>query len=124
MSELSEGIRDRMRAALPPALKTRDKTAVAALRSALASIENAEAVATPESPIPVISEGAIAGASAGLGSADVPRRVLSETQVADIVRQEILDRRGAADAYEQTGHNEHARRLRDEADVLAGFLAN
>jgi uncharacterized protein YqeY len=39
-----ETVRDRLRAALPAALKARDSVAVAALRSALAAIDNAEAV--------------------------------------------------------------------------------
>ena len=39
----SASVRERLRAALPPALKARDAVAVAALRSALAAIDNAEA---------------------------------------------------------------------------------
>lgn len=39
-----ESVRDRLRRALPAALKARDRLAVAALRSTLAAIDNAEAV--------------------------------------------------------------------------------
>jgi hypothetical protein len=59
----------RLRLALTAALRARDMTAVAALRSALAAIGNAEAV-----PVPPASSGAAsaAGASAaGRGSSHV-----------------------------------------------------
>lgn len=122
MAQPISGIRDRMRAALPVAIKQRDTTTVMALRSALAAIENAEAVPTAETPAPIIGRGEIAGAAVGLGAGDVPRRGLSETQVAEIVRREISDRHQAADIYERAGRNDHARELRDEADVLTGQL--
>jgi len=111
-----------MRAALPTAMKRRDTTTVTALRSALSAIENAEAVSTPETPVPIIGDGEIAGAAVGLGAGDVPRRALSETQVAEIVRQEISDRHQAADLCERAGRSDHARQLRDQADVLTGHL--
>jgi uncharacterized protein len=111
-----------MRAALPAAMKRRDTTTVTALRSALAAIENAETVSTPETPVPIIGDGEIAGAAPGLGAGDVPRRDLSETEVAGIVRREIADRHQAADLYDRAGRSDHARQLRDEADVLTGYL--
>lgn len=37
------GLRERLRGALPAAIKARDAAAVAALRSALAAVDNAEA---------------------------------------------------------------------------------
>ena len=49
--EGTEDIRTRLRRALPAAMKARDQTTVAALRSALAAIDNAEAVEVgPTSP--------------------------------------------------------------------------
>jgi hypothetical protein len=111
-----------MRAALPAAMKQRDTTTVTALRSALAAIENAEAVPGAETPAPIIGNSGIAGGAVGLGAGDVPRRDLSETQVAEIVRREISDRHQAADLYERAGRDDHARELRDQADVLTGQL--
>jgi hypothetical protein len=122
MSQQSDGIRDRMRAALPAAMKARDTATVSVLRSALAAIENAEAVELPEAPSPIIGDGAIAGAAVGLGATEVARRNLTETQVADIVRTEIADRRHAATGYERVGRDDNARKLRDEASVLADYL--
>ncbi len=114
-------LRDRLRAALPPAIKARDRYAVAALRSALAAIENAEAVAPP--PPPRLQEGVIAGATAGHSSGEATRVDLSEDQVAAIVRAEVDERRAAAGDYARAGQGERAARLTAEADVLAGHLA-
>jgi uncharacterized protein len=113
-------LRDRLRAALPPAIKSRDRDAVAALRSALAAIENAEAVAPP--PPARLREGVIPGATAGLGSGEAGRAELSDDEIAAIVRAEVDERRVAAGDYAHAGKHERAARLTAEADVLAGHL--
>lgn len=123
MSGPSEGappLHTRLRGALPAALKARDQVAVAALRSALAAIDNAQAVAAPPAPR---SGGVIAGAVAGLGAGEAPRRDLSPADVAAIVRAEVADRRAAAADYERAGQVDAATRLTAEADVLAALLA-
>jgi uncharacterized protein len=66
-------IRIRMRRALTAAMKARDQRAVAALRSALAAIDNAEAVEAAGEGHPP-GEGRIAGAVLGVGAAEVARR--------------------------------------------------
>jgi uncharacterized protein len=113
-------LRDQLRAALPAAMKDRDPAAVAALRSALAAIDNAEAVAP--SPLAGLQEGVIPGATAGLGSAEAPRVELTEDEIAAIVRAEVDERRAAAGEYAQAGHTDRAARLTAEADALAGHL--
>lgn len=114
-------LRTRLQQALPTALKARDTAAVAALRSALAAIDNAHAVAAPPTPR---SGAVIAGAVTGLGAGDAQRRNLSEGDITAIVRAEIADRRAAAADCERTGQPDAAARLTAEADVLAGHLAN
>jgi uncharacterized protein YqeY len=47
-----DDLRDRLRRALPPAMKARDRPAVTALRSALAAIDNAGAVDPAHAPPP------------------------------------------------------------------------
>ena len=111
----------RLRRALPPALKARDRAAVAALRSALAAIDNAQAVEAPPAPR---SGGVVAGAVTGLGAGDVPRRRLSASDIAAIVRAEVADRRVAATDYERAGQVDAAARLTAEADALAAYLAD
>lgn len=112
-------LRERLRAALATAMRSGDARAVAALRSALGAIDNAESV---EDTIDPDAHGAFAGSVAGLGAGDVPRRVLSEEEMASIVAAVILELRSAAEQYERLGENEAAARARSEAGVLASHL--
>lgn len=108
---------------LEQALRARDTAAVAALRSALAAIGNAEAVpANPPNP-PGPGAGPIAGAVIGLGAGDADRRVLSDDEVAGIVQAEIEERQAAAAQYRDGGHEARADQLQLEADVLTAVLA-
>jgi hypothetical protein len=115
-------VRARLRNALPAAMKDRDMTAVAALRSTLGAIDNAEAVDAAQAPAVGIGDAEIANSMVGLGAGDVVRRVLTENQIAGIVRAEIADRRTAAADYERAGVHDRAERLRSEAGVLAAHL--
>ncbi|MGW4241591.1 hypothetical protein [Nocardia sp. NPDC004722] len=111
-------LRERLRAALPVAMKARDRAATAALRSALAAIDNAEAVDGSE-----VRAGAIENSPVGLGSAEVARRHLSESDIDAIVRTEIADRLTAAEQYDShpTG-TDRATTLRAEAAALTTHL--
>jgi uncharacterized protein YqeY len=113
-------LHERLRGALPPALKARDRVAVAALRSALAAIDNAQAVEAP--PAPPFG-GVVAGAVTGLGAGEAPRRELSEDDIVAIVRAEVADRLAAAADYERAARFDAAARLTAEAGVLAALLA-
>jgi uncharacterized protein len=95
------GLRDELTAAI----KARDRVAVAALRSALAAIANAEAV-----PVD------------GLGAVEVERRHLTEADLRSIVVAEVRDRLAAATGYEERGRADVAERLRAEAEVLRRHL--
>jgi uncharacterized protein len=127
-------LRARLRRALPAALKARDQPAVAALRSALAAIDNAEAVevgnpppaapAADEGPGPTAGAAPVAGAVVGVGAGEVERRRLTAAEMEAIVRREVTERRTAARAYQQAGRPEHAERLRAEADLLGGYLGD
>jgi uncharacterized protein YqeY len=112
----------RLRLALAEALRARDMNAVRPLRSALAAIGNAGAVepgaAAPAGP----SSPHIAGAVAGLGAAEAPRRRLSAAEIEQIVRAEAAEREGAARDYERAGQADRAGRLRREAQVLRSVL--
>jgi hypothetical protein len=114
-----EPLRDRLRAAIPAAMKSRDRVTTATLRAALAAIDNAEAV---EASAAAAGAGAIEASPVGLGVADVARRELTEEDVAAIVRAEIEERVRAAQVYEQSGHTDKAVELRGGADALAVFL--
>jgi hypothetical protein len=99
ISEPADGLRGRLTAALRAALRARDPVAIAALRTALGSIANAEAVSPDRGPAARTSSLHLAGAVAGLGAAEVPRRELAEPAVAEIVRTEIAERQQAAGQY-------------------------
>ena|SRR5581483_11948666 len=115
-------MRGRMRRDLTSALKARDEDVVAALRSALAAIDNAEAVASDRAAPEETSSEHIAGATVGAGSSDVPRRLLSEVEVKAIVRGQVEERCEAAGLYEKLGREDQATRLRREAAVLTEYL--
>jgi uncharacterized protein YqeY len=124
MSTETAPLRDRLRAAVPAALKARDRRTASALRSALAAIDNAEAVDLAElAGRDGFRAGAIEHSPVGLGVAEVARRELSEDDVAAIVRVEVEDRRSAAATYEAAGQAERAADLLAEADSLAVHLA-
>ena len=114
-------LRDRLRAALPTAMKARDRVAVAALRSAIAAIENAEAV---DQAALATGSLAIELSPVGVGAAEVERRLLTESEVAAIVRAEVAEREAAAQGYEQAGRLDRADQLRAEAGTLTAHLAD
>ncbi|MFD6351723.1 GatB/YqeY domain-containing protein [Nocardia tengchongensis] len=116
----ASSLRQRLRAALPAAMKSRDRDATAALRSALGAIDNAEAVDGSD-----IRAGAIESSAVGLGAAERSRRDLTESDIADIVRTEIDERLTAAQEYDGlSGGADRAARLRAEAATLASHLAD
>lgn len=114
-------LRERLRSALPAAMKRRDAAAVAALRSALAAVDNAEAV--DDAPPPPDGHADLAGSVAGVGATEVPRRALTADEIAALVRAEVEEREAAADGYERAGAPARAARLRAEAAVLAAHLS-
>ncbi len=142
MDAASESIRDRLVAALPQALKERDTLAVDALRSALAAIENAAAVAeaptvtadalghdtatgsapladVPATPSPTSYH--VAGATAGVGATEVPRRELTESDLLAIVVAEAAERETEAATYRDLGQADAADRLVAQAAYLREF---
>jgi hypothetical protein len=115
-------LRDRLRERLTEARRARDSDLVAALRTAVAAIENAEAV--PTVPLSTTStEGPIAGAAIGLGAAEAERRTLDDEDEREIVRAEGADLRGAASQYADLGHAEQAATARRVADALDELLS-
>jgi uncharacterized protein YqeY len=112
----------RLRAALRAALRSRDMVAAAAIRSALGAIGNAEAVPPGGSPVRPVGSQHIAGA--GLGAAEVPRRALTEDDVAAIVAAEVTERQSAADQYQRLGREDQAALLRREVAILVALLGD
>lgn len=116
-----------LRAALSTAIRGRDRTAVNALRSAIAAVENAEAspLPAPETSAgadPTPDEPRIAGSSVGLGAGETDRLVLTAEEVARIVSAEVTDREAAAQEMAALGREDRAQLLREEADVIRRVL--
>jgi uncharacterized protein len=116
-------VRARLSQALRDALRGRDQAATSALRSALAAIANAEAVAASAQPAPATGNEHFAGAAAGLGATEVARKELTESDMQAIVRTEIADRETAVRLYARGGHIDRADRLRAEITMLERVLA-
>src|SRR4051812_46902607 len=91
--------RDELRRALPAAMRSRDTIAVSALRSAIAALDNAEAVAveTLAKTSAATPSQHVAGAAVGVGAAEVARRELSPADVVAVLEREIAERLDAAD---------------------------
>ena len=117
----SDDLRTQLRRQLSVAVRENKRPAVSALRSALAALDNAEAIPPGEDPQPEVSQ-YVAGGVGGVGAAEVQRRVLDVESQRAIVRAEIESSRTAATTYEQLGQSTRAADLRLGADVLAAVL--
>jgi hypothetical protein len=118
----AQALRAELRHGLTAALKARDAEALAALRTAIAAIDNAEAIATADTHRPVTSAD-IAGASSGVGSTEAVRQSLSSGQLRDIVCEQITEYAREADRYDALGQPDAAHRLRHRAGILTAHLA-
>lgn len=117
-----DGIRARLRAALPTAMKAREREAVTAIRSALAAIDDAEAVDADAVGLSTVDSEHLAGTAGGLGAGEVARASLDEEGARAVVAREIAERRDAAADYDRLARPDDAARLRTEADALAALL--
>jgi hypothetical protein len=118
----AQALRAGLRQGLTKALKARDAEALAAFRTAIAAIDNAEAIATTDTRRPVTSAD-IAGASSGVGSTEAVRQSLSLSHLRDIVREQITEYAREADRYDALGQPDAAHRLRHRARILADHVA-
>jgi hypothetical protein len=108
---MSDGLRHQMQADLSPAIKARDTSRVAVLRTTLAAIANAEAV-DPGQPTPRVGL---------LG--DVERRQLTGDDVRRIVIGERDDLLATAAEMDRLGQVASASDLGARAAILDGYLA-
>ncbi|WP_205623104.1 hypothetical protein [Sciscionella marina] len=110
-------LRERMRQALPEAMRARDRVAVSVLRATLGALDNAEAV-----PVAETRGMALEQAPVGVGATEVARRELDEDRITEIVRAEAEERLATAAGLTEATQQEHAGRLRAEAAVLQRLL--
>ncbi|WP_420121076.1 hypothetical protein [Nakamurella sp.] len=123
MTTPPDHIRARLRSGLTAAMKARDKEAVAALRTALAAIDDAEAVPVPAPAAgPAATGEYVAGTGVGLGSTEAARRELTLDDLHAVVRGQIDERVAEAATYDGLGRADAADRLRREAALLETYL--
>jgi uncharacterized protein len=122
-TDSGRALRAALRHGLTAALKTRDSDAVAALRTAMAAIDNAEAIPAPATNSPTMSAH-VAGSRGGLGSTEAVRRQLSASEVRNILRDQIAEHSREAERYDTLGQADAAERLRSQAHTLAPYLAD
>jgi uncharacterized protein YqeY len=115
-------LRSLLRTDLVAAMKARRKDDVTALRTALADIDNAEAIDVPQGRNVDASQH-VAGAGAGVGSTEAPRRVLTIGEVRALLQAQVADRLDAATQYDNLDQPEMASRLRREAAALTKYLS-
>lgn len=99
-------------------MKQRDRGALAAYRTALGAIDNAESIPLDKSH----QAGAIELSAVGPGQTDAQRRLLSELEMVDIVLQEVAERRAAAESL--AAQPEAAEQLRHEANLLQALVGD
>lgn len=121
---MTEGppVRDRLHAALTAAMRDRDRVATTAYRTALAALDNAEAVDPQPYSASEVS-GPIAGSVGGLYATEAARRALTPAEQRAVLSAEIAERRHAADDFAGAGRPADALRLWAEADLLQELLA-
>jgi uncharacterized protein len=104
-----------LRMRLREAMRGRDRAAVAVLRAALGAVDNGSAVPDDDR---TQTERLIEASDA----ADVPRRVLSETEIRSIVSAELRDLEDAATEYREHGQDAAAATADYQASILLGVL--
>ena len=110
-NENNTPLRDQLKAARTLAMKSRQGNAVSTLRSILSEIDNAEAVPMDASIKPTV----------GL-SDDVPRKVLSEEQMQNILDHQYKEIQTSLAEYQRLKKHDEAEQLQVELDVLAPYL--
>jgi uncharacterized protein len=95
-------------------MKNRELTKLSALRSLLARLHNAESVTRPDDAPE--TGGPIAGATAGVGSTEAPRKQLTLTEVQAIIQAEIQEIETTLRQLNES--SEYAAELREKLVVI------
>lgn len=110
-NDAAEWFRTRLSDDLRAAFAARDRAAIRTLRCIMAAIDNAGAVAVD------------ANATHVAPSTEVPRKPLSEPEIAAILQAEIAARARVADEYERRGNAVQAGELRHEIATIQPLTA-
>lgn len=114
-----EGIRAVLRATLTERMRARDADAVSAVRTALAAIDNAEAVPAPAEQRLTSGSSHVA---VGAGATEVARQELSEEQMRAVVAAEADEFADLSRRLGESGASDPARRAFQQAAMLRFLL--
>jgi len=114
--DFAEAFRARLRADLKNAMQQRLAVETTVIRSLIAAIDNAQAVAVGDFHEKFVMR------AFGDKAAEVPRRALSKGDVDALLAREIAERREAMEQYQAHGRGDAASKLLDEVVVLERYL--
>lgn len=115
-------LEDALRAELVTALQRRDTVVVAAVRSALAALANAEAIPAPVEEDEGAPTAHIAKATAGLAATEAPRAALAEPDQRRILAAEMAELAAHHQRLLQVCRRDDADGVRRAVQVLTGVL--
>ena len=118
---MSSVLRSVLRSRLTTAMRERDRAAASVLRTAVAAIENAEAVPVDDGRT-VATSADVAGAAVGLGVTEAERRRLDDATERSLVVAEVRSLVEAEAAYAAAGDRERARDAAAGAALLRAVL--
>lgn len=114
-------VRRALRERLTTAMRERDRPTASAIRSALAALENAEAV-PQRGPAGAPMSTHVAGARLGVGAAEAERLDLDDETESAILRAEVDGLLEAAREYDAAGQETHAGQARAAAEELSAVV--
>lgn len=118
MSDAATSLKSRIRADLTAAMKARDNEETRLLRALLAALDNAEAVSAGT------AHDRYQVRMFGDSSVEVPRRVLSEGDIRDLLLRETTERDAAARELERLNQQSEADRLRNEISLIGRYATH
>ena len=123
---MSSPLRAALRSRLTVAMRERDREATAVLRSAVAAIENAEAVSVDDLPASTTSASTtsadVAGSALGVGAAEADRRDLDAAAERAVLLSEVAALVEAERVYAAAGDARRAQSASAGVAVLEGVL--
>ena len=125
---MSSPLRVALRSRLTAAMRDRDRQTTAVLRSAVAAIENAEAVPVVDLPVSTTSASTtsaeVAGSALGVGASEAPRRDLDAAAERAVVLAEVAALVEAERTYAAAGDATRAHSASAGIAVLQSVLAS
>ncbi|MCB0063000.1 MAG: GatB/YqeY domain-containing protein [Caldilineaceae bacterium] len=106
-------LRERMSQDLRTAMKHRDKVAVSLLRTLMATLDNAEAVAVDHANLPKVPT---------TERYEVARKELTPDEIQQLLERELADRQCTRNEYVALGLTEEVTRLETEIELIAAYL--